>query len=319
MIDKIVDVLNRNLQKEVRSDIWEWCFSHVSKVPITQENLENMSKTELVWGIYGGYSGNQGSELFNSIAIAKLAQGLGILGLQNPEGGANPCPIVNIEKQNDSQLLTKIGKAMRIKIDLPPFVGGNEISKTDYGIISDRHCAYLWVLKKIMDLLPNNTSSNLRYSVIEIGAGMGFLGYFLDRAGYFDYTIIDLAYTNALQTYFFHKNLPNRDLILSGDVENPFDKKYRSAIKILHASDFVNVPSGRFDIMINVDSLTEIPLPEAHAYVNNDCAKLLLSVNHEMNNNRVIEICKPTKNLVYRYPFWIRDGYVEELYKSIYF
>jgi hypothetical protein len=318
MIDKITNVLNRNLPKETRSEIWEWCFSHVSQVPITKENLENMSKTELVWGIYGGYSGNQGSELLNSIAVAKLAQGLGILGLQNPEGGANPCPLVNVEKQNDSQLLARIEKVIGFKINLPPFVGGNELSKTDYGVISDRHCAYLWVLKKILDLLPNKTSSNTQVKVIEIGAGMGFLGYFLDKAGCFDYTIIDLAYTNALQTYFLHKNLPNRELILSGDVQNPFDNKYRSAIKILHASDFVNVPTGRFDIMINVDSLTEIPLPEAHVYANSDCAKYLLSINHEMNNHRVVEICKPTRLLKYRYPFWIRDGYVEELYQSVF-
>jgi hypothetical protein len=35
------------------------------------------------------------------------------------------------------------------------------------------------------------------------------------------------------------------------------------------------------------------------------------NINHEVNDFRINEICK---TLIYRYPFWVRDGYVEELY-----
>jgi hypothetical protein len=315
MIDRIKEVLNTNLPKETRSEIWEWCFSHISQVPFTEENLENMSNTELVWGIYGGYSGNEGSEHLNRKALYTLATALGIYGVQNPEGGANLKPLVNNDLVSDSELLKRIEKKIGFKIDLPKFTGGSHALETDYGIISDRHCHYLWILKRIIDLFP--VRSDRQISVIEIGAGMGFLGYYLNKIGYCDYTIIDLAYSNALQTYFYHKNLPNRKLVLSGDVENPFDKKYKAAIKILHASDFEKVPAGRFDIMINIDGMTEMNLPDAFKYVNSDCAKLFLSINHEMNDYRVIDICK-TRNLKYRYPFWLRDGYTEELYESIY-
>jgi hypothetical protein len=75
-----------------------------------------------------------------------------------------------------------------------------------------------------MELCPDKNSS-----IIEIGAGFGVLGYYLDKAGYHDYTIIDIARTNACQTYFLSKNLLDRNIILSGDVENPFDLKYYSA------------------------------------------------------------------------------------------
>jgi hypothetical protein len=316
IIDKLITILNKNLPKEQRSKIWEWCISHISKVEINKMNLDNMANTELVWGIYGGYPGNEGNPTINRKAIENLAKAIGTMGVQNPEGGVNLWPIVNNEALTDSELLRKIENEIGFKINLPDFIGGGDITKTDYGIITDRHCHYLWILKRILDLYPYRCDRKI--SIIEIGAGMGFLGYFLDKIGYYDYTIIDLAYSNMIQSYFLHKNLPERKMILSGDVKNPFDAKYKNALKILHASDFKDIPSGRFDIMINIDGLTEMNLNQAHEYVNNDYARLLLSINHEMNSCRVIDICKATKILKYRYPFWLRDGYVEELYQSIF-
>jgi hypothetical protein len=67
--------------------------------------------------------------------------------------------------------------------------------------------------------------------------------------------------------------------------------------------------------MINMDGLSEMNKEDAIKYVSSDCAPLLLSVNHEINDFRVVDICKPYRKLVYRYPFWTRPGYVEELYK----
>lgn len=308
MINRILPIFKRNSQSESVAPIWEWCLEHNSKVEMTEENLENMANTELVFGFFGGSitPDDRG-------ALVKLAQAVGVCGVQNPEGGANPCAVNSSCELTDSELLWKIGT--KIKINLPDFVGGRKETMTDYGIITARHCYNLWILKRIIDLFP--LRSDRRVSVIEIGAGMGLLGYFLSKIGHYDYTIIDLANANAIQAYFYHKNLPEKQLILSGEVKNPFDSRYSQAIKILHASDFENIPTGRFNIMINMDGLTEMNPGDAFRYVNSDCAKLLLSINHDMNDFRVIDICK-TRKLEYRYPFWIRDGYVEELYTSIY-
>lgn len=139
----------------------------------------------------------------------------------------------------------------------------------------------------------------------------------MDKAGYKDYTTIDLAHTNACQTYFLTRNLPNRDIILSGEKENPFDLSYRNSLKLLHSSDFKNIIKDRFDIMINIDGLTEMKIEEANKYVQSDCASFLLSINHEVNSYRVIDIHKPYRILKYRYPFWLREGYVEELYEQL--
>lgn len=307
IIHRIIPILQTNTKCETRSDIWNWCSGYSSKVEINKENLENRANTNLVFGFFGGTSLE-----INRMAIIKLAQALGVMGLNNPEGGVEGgiCRVnINYVKLTDSALLQKIEEAIGFKIQLPSFIGGRKTSATDYGIITDRHCHYLWILKRIIELFPDRKSS-----IVEIGAGLGILGYYLDKAGYKDYTTIDLAHTNACQTYFLARNLPDRDLILSGEKGNPFDFAYKDSLKVLHSLDFENIKKNRFDIMINIDGLTEMKLEEATKYMQSDCASVILSINHEVNSYRVIDIHKPNRMLKYRYPFWLRDGYVEELY-----
>lgn len=163
-----------------------------------------------------------------------------------------------------------------------------------------------------MELYPDPNTS-----IIEIGAGFGLLGYYLHGMGYRDYTVIDLALVNACQTYFLAQNLPDRKLILSGDVLDPFDRVHKDAIKLLHATDFHDVPKGRFRIMINMDGLTEYGYEVARKYVQSDCADTLLSINHEVNTFRVFDIEQPHRKLKQRSLFWLRPGYVEEIYLGV--
>ena len=66
--------------------------------------------------------------------------------------------------------------------------------------------------------------------------------------------------------------------------------------------------------MVNIDGLTEMGIDVATKYLDSDCSPMMLSVNHEMNTYRVCDL-KTRKKMIYRYPFWVRDGYAEELYK----
>lgn len=304
IVERIIKILFVNYKNENRSELWNWCLDHSSKIKIDRESLENMANSQLVWGFFGGTD-----PALNNIAIIKLAQAVGVCGIQNPENGLHLYPQNNVLGLTESQILKKIERKIGFKINLPVFIGNRNVSVTEYGIITERHCYYLWILKRIIELCPDRNTA-----IIEIGAGMGLLGYYLDKAGYKDYTVIDLAYTNACQTYFLARNLPDRKLILSGDYENPFDKLHKDSLKLLHATDFKNVEKNRFDLMINIDGLTEMKPDEANKYMQSDCAPLLLSINHEMNAYRINEINEPYRKLSYRYPFWLRDGYVEELY-----
>jgi len=306
VFDRIQVALNKNISLEEKSELWDWCYSHSTQVEITIENLENMAKNNLTWGFFGGTV-----SVDNQDSVLKLATALGVFGVQNLEGGKNHTPVVNNHSLSCSEILDKIQDKIGFKIQLPKFIGGRDVLMTSYGVITDRHCHYLWVMKRIIELFPDRDTH-----IVEIGGGLGLLGYYLDACGYKDYTIIDLARTSACQTYFLARNLPHRKLILSGESENPFTIFDCENIKLLHSSDFANIEPNTFDLMVNMDGLTEMTVSEATKYMQSNCAPTLLSVNHEMNDYRVCEISEPNKKLVYRYPFWIRDGYVEELYQT---
>lgn len=302
MIDRIFKTLKRNEPNEKREQQWDWCYSYSTQVEINENSLENMANSYLVHGFFGGTDA-----VYTSGIINKFAAALGIYGLENPEGGANPLPRANNIIYSDLELLTKIQAILDFDITFPPFIGGRIIIKTPYGIVTERHLHYLWVVKRILELCPDRNTK-----IVEIGGGIGLLGWYLDRLGYKDFTIIDLSRINACQTYFLYKNLPHRNFILSGEAENPYENT--DDIKILHSTDFVNVPKNRWDIMINIDGLTEMGKDVAFNYVDSDCSPMLLSINHEVNNYRMCEL-NTSKKLIYRYPFWLREGYVEELYK----
>jgi hypothetical protein len=245
MIDRILSAYNRNFPTEERGPIWQWCMDNNS-VAMTKDSLDNMANSTLVFGFFGGTDVN-----INRGALTRLAKALGVRGIENPEGGANPIPLVNLSSDSDSSLLKKVESAIGFQICLPPFIGGRAELMTDYGILTERHCHYLWVLKRITELCPSRSSR-----ILEIGAGIGLLGYFLDKAGYKDYTAIDLAQASACQSWFLHKNLPERNIILSGEPHKT-DNGYHDSIKLFHANDFDDL--GRFDIIVNIDGLTEMP------------------------------------------------------------
>lgn len=250
-----------------------------------------MADNNLCFGFFGGsYIGNdEKSHLERAIySVGKLAEALGT--------------------NND---LDAIEDGLGFDIQLPEFIGGRRVWQTPKGVISDRHVHYLWVLKQIIDLFPDRKTK-----IIEIGAGLGLLPYFLDKAGYKDYTSIDLVYAGACQAYFLHKNLPERNIILSGEHINPYRYAYQDSLKLLHSLDFKDI-NGRFDIMVNMDSFPEMKTEEAIKYFTSD-VPVILSINRENYNFRVCDLIKPYRQCVYRKPFILRadSQYFEELYKK---
>lgn len=305
IIDRILPVFQRNYPREVRDVIWNYIMERSMKDKLTEANLENMCGTSIVSG-FGGVGGRK--------ELVRMAEALGVAGISNPENDAaykrHVPPPVNVESLTLDEILDRIQAVLPFDITFPSFSGNcTQGIQTKYGITSNRHIFYLWVLKQIIELCPDRSSG-----IIEIGAGFGVLGYYLDRAGYRDYTTIDLALINACQTYFLARNLTDRHILISGDVEDPFDVRHKDSLKLLHATDFERVPKNRFSIMVNMDGLTEMGLEHAQRYVESDCAPMLLSINHEVNPYRVRDLKQPNRKLKYRYPFWLRDGYVEELY-----
>jgi len=316
MIERILRALKLNEEKKSMGALWDMMTVTSKNTVINVESLDNMCMNGLTMGFMGyGII----PYLDRRETLIKMTNALGIYGIKNPEGNlpqTSPnyqnhiTSVPNPSHHSNNDLLRLIEQEIGFNISFPPFIGGRtETTSHHYGVYSNRHIDYLWVIKRIMELCPDRNSR-----ILEIGAGIGLLGYYLSKNGYNDYTLIDIARTNVCQAYFLYKNLPERDITLSHEVENPFDEIYNHNIRVLHTTDFSKVPKDRYDLMVNIDGLTEFPIESATNYVNSNCVNMLLSINHEANPFRVTKICQ--KKLLYRYPYWLRDGYVEELYKS---
>ena len=68
---------------------------------------------------------------------------------------------------------------------------------------------------------------------------------------------------------------------------------------------------------LNVDSMTEMAEPTARAYVDQIQARadMFLSINHEANGFTVREVAKELGQIaVSREAYWMRHGYVEEMF-----
>jgi hypothetical protein len=86
-------------------------------------------------------------------------------------------------------------------------------------------------------------------------------------------------------------------------------------IKIMPPGFFID-GTERYDLVVNVDSLTEIGRAGADQYwsaIQSRAAKFL-SINHEANEFTVAQLigqAKPVRTS--RMPYWMRRGFVEEL------
>lgn len=124
-----------------------------------------------------------------------------------------------------------------------------------------------------------------RSSIVEIGPGLGRTAYYAYMNGLCDYTTIDLPLGIAAQACFLGATLGPDCLWFEG--ESP--AAAASKIKI-HFSK----PNRRFDVALNVDSMTEMPPSVAFDYVAwlADRCPLFISINHAMNLFTVAEVMR---------------------------
>jgi hypothetical protein len=97
-------------------------------------------------------------------------------------------------------------------------------------------------------------------------------------------------------------------------IDGEDDAMARDRIKLLAAG---HLPDQCFDLVVNVDSLTEVPLAAALEYTAwiAQHARVFLSINHEVNPFSVREIAQGwAVHRSEQIPFPLRPGYIEETY-----
>ena len=223
-------------------------------------------------------------------AVVRLAEATGAAQVANPEtltGTAWPI----------DDYLAAIDERIGMKIDFPNFYPHEKGVRSRRGIISYRPLQAIYQAYRLKTLGAAK--------VMEIGAGLGRTAYYAHRMGIRDYTIVDIPLSNVAQAHFLSRALGAREVNLPGEDRAP--------IRILGPS-FVACTDERFDVVLNVDSLSEMDPEVAAGYVAfaRKSADTLVSINREWADRpRTADLLKDAS--VLRMPYWMRDGYVEEI------
>ena len=214
--------------------------------------------------------------------LFKLAEAVGAKRLPHPEVPPPPEPLLLEE------LLDKISEKVGYEIDFPnPFPDEFGIA-TPRGIAAHRSMYAIYQAWRVKQLAKG--------PVVEIGAGLGRTAYYAMRMGVTNYTIVDLPESNVLQRNF---------LLRVG-----------SPAKILSVEGYRENGEAPFDLLLNADGLTEMTEEMAEYYVKRflRSGRIFLSINHEGNPFTVAGLVPLEGHCLWRYPYALRAGYVEEVF-----
>jgi hypothetical protein len=261
--------------------------------------LRDPGRTDLCYGFDNlargiSPSGDHGRVVY--LCLLSLSEAIGARPAWNPE---HPMPV---ELPDLETLLRGIDEVFGFRVDFPnPFAG--EIGLlTSRGIASYRAVQALCQAWRIAGLVR---IKNAR--ILEIGAGMGRNAYYARQFGLRDYTLVDLPMTNVAQANFLGRVAGGMTL---------FGEPAAGGMRILPPAAFF-ASDERYDLVVNVDSLTELSADTALRYCRHIKAQadLFLSINHEACPLPVRAAAAAAgMKAAGRAPYWLRPGYVDELF-----
>lgn len=293
----------------------------VGNVPAVQSALARMFPSDLIWGLGQVHSGHP--ELLRSSTATHLHLKFTdtLVNLAEAVGAAR-LTILTQDTQAHLQPLNR---------DLDA-VFANTAKKLGFDpSFPDVGCAFGFKvngkLATIDSLTHAYTAHRLRQlgcrwgsTVFEIGGGYGCLALMARRAGVGKYAIFDLPWVNALQGYFLIRSLPEGAVRLHGESKGD--------VRVLPYWKLTDEPSGVCDGVVNTDSLPEMGRATASAYlpeIRRVIRNFFLSINQEAKGhvpgvgeqNCVAELVEEVGGFAVstRQRYWMRPGYVEEVYK----
>jgi hypothetical protein len=250
--------------------------------------------------------------------LVRLAEALGCLPCENPEHGRFG---ENLYLLNVEDVISRIEKKVGLSIEHPPILGGLFGLDTSRGILDFHHFFGVYAAWRIRQILGRLEDA----SVCEIGAGMGFTAYAAYRLGIKSYTIFDLPYVAVMAGYHLIKSLPGTHILLYGE-EAGHDE---AAIRLYPYWHFARTAGKCFDLTLNQDSFPEIDVDIVTSYLESmlhNTKDFFLSINQEgqahisasAKDQLFVSSLLNGRNayeLIYRFPYWLREGYTEELYR----
>lgn len=225
--------------------------------------------------------------------LAAFAEALGVLPVENPEQGHWAENLY----RDPEQIVTAIEQEIGIPL-IPPVVADGRFGlKLRGGILclKDIYAAYAaWRIRGIVG----------EGSVLEIGGGNGMTAYYARLFGVREYAIVDLPQISAAQMFVLESLCPGQVSLLP--CTNGF-------------------PSGKFDLIFNQDAMPEMGTDAAGCYLDAiaQSGAPFLSINHEAEtdipggSHPIIGRLARERGMrrVSRAPYWLRKGYVEEIFQ----
>jgi hypothetical protein len=254
--------------------------------------------------------------------LLSLAEAVGALRPKNPETGT----LALGAGRDVAGLVEAIERQLGLSITPPAVDGSLMTMESAKGAFTERD---LWGI--FTAHLVKGTVNGGAASVCEIGGGAGRAAYWARRMGIGSYTIVDLPHANMVQGQYLLQSLEWDDVVFFGE---PDWEVAQDRIRVLPAHA-VDVPAHTYDVVLNQDSFPEMhpsTVEDYLAWIKRVCdGGLLLSVNHESKASygyfrqfkrpfRHVSVSEAVESAggftrLQRYPYWLRRGYVTELYR----
>ena len=156
--------------------------------------------------------------------------------------------VTGSEEHDTEAALTALDTRLRQRIEFPSSIKGELGFSTSRGPASHRAIQAIYQAWRVLEL----TKDIKQPAILEIGPGLGRTVFYCYRAGLTNFTTIDLPLGVVAQAFFLGNALgPDRIWLLDDDPEHAAGR-----IRLLPAGH----PLGRFDLVVNVDSMVEMPL-----------------------------------------------------------
>ena len=322
LIKRIITAYQRANQADLGKSMWTVFFTEYHQ-PIHQSLINGDEKTvteilrkpeisDLFYGFdiltksfQGVFRKKEAREAYAKECLDGLVRFAESVGAVSLDDSANKFKKRTFWKTED--ILAKLDKAC-MPFSMPnPFANEHGVGSSR-GVIAYRVPQALyqaWRIKQLLDGIQNPR-------VLEIGAGLGRTAFYAHELGIKDYTIVDLPITTVAQAYFLGRTLGEENICLDGE---QFDDD-SNRVKIVGPETFF-AESKTYNLVLNVDSLTEMNFSVAQAYWEKIkiSTNTFLSINHEVNTFRVRDLLVEDLNIlnVQRGLYCMRQGYVEEL------
>jgi hypothetical protein len=240
-----------------------------------------------------------------------LAEAAGVLPVEHPEHGRwgenLHADIANVIDELEKEL----------NISIAPPLGVVPVSGVDTkkGVFHYRHINGIYVAWRMRSLVPPESG------ICEYGGGNGIAAYYAWRIGLRNYTIFDLPIVNLFAGHFLLNALGEEAVTLYGEDPRPETIALKPYWKCLDCGQ------RAFFLAMNQDSFPEIDAGLVMQYlsaISNTTERYFLSINQEsqgaMAETRQLNIPLLVKlsghyRRLYRFRYWVREGYVEELYE----